>query len=70
MYYTPMFLILLGIVFLVLDIFFFLNDYRKVTLRQYKRKKIYVNWLALISSFALTGTGIIYLFLIYDQLKR
>ncbi|EOL46251.1 hypothetical protein UC3_01057 [Enterococcus phoeniculicola ATCC BAA-412] len=70
MYYTPMFLILLGIVFLVLDIFFFLNDYRKVTLRQYKRKKLYVNWLALISSFALTGTGIIYLFLIYDQLKR
>lgn len=70
MYYTPMFLILLGIVFLVLDIFFFLNDYRKVTLRQYKRKKLYVNWLALISSFALTGTGIIYLFLIYDQLKK
>lgn len=69
MYYTPMFLILFGIVFLVLNIFLFLNDYRKVTLRQYKRKKLYVNWLSLISSFALTGTGIIYLFLIYDQLK-
>lgn len=70
MYYTPMFLILFGIVFLVLNIFLFLNDYRKVTLRQYKRKKLYVNWLALISSFVLAGIGTIYLFLIYDQLKR
>lgn len=70
MYYAPLFLIVLGIIFIVLNIFFFLNDYRKVTLRQFKREKLYVNWLALISSFVLTGIGTIYLFLIYDQLKR
>lgn len=70
MYYIPLFLIVLGIIFIVLNIFFFLNDYRKVTQRQFKREKLYVNCLALISSFVLTGIGTIYLFLIYDQLKR
>lgn len=70
MYLIPILLIASGIVFLLLNIFYFLSDYKKVTLKQFKRKKLIVNWFALISSFTLTLLGVVYFFIIYGQLQK
>ncbi|MEY8446653.1 hypothetical protein [Enterococcus ratti] len=68
MYITPIFIIVSGILFLISAIYLFLDNYKKMIMRQINQSIIYINTIVLISSIVLIILGVVYFIVIKQQL--
>ena len=71
MYTSAIISMVVGIVFLILNILIFFNEYKySINVpNENKKGKFFINGIILLSSLGVIIISTIYLFMIYDQLK-
>lgn len=68
MYVPAICLLVIGIVFLILNLILFFKDYKDTIVYPKKRKKLYANGLVLLATIGLIVLATVYLFMINNQL--
>lgn len=65
---VAMLIILSGVTFLFLNIYLFLDNYKKLVTGYTNKKNVYINILVIVSSMILIALGIVYLIIMNQQL--
>ncbi|EOA3409432.1 hypothetical protein ACKO6X_001961 [Enterococcus hirae] len=68
MYIYPMVYMTLGIIFLIVSLYLFLKDYKKVVQQQMEKRLLFLNIFSLLCALGTMGMSIIYFFVINNQL--
>lgn len=68
MYTTSIILVVAGLLFTIINVFFLLKTY-KFYLLNHKNKKVFIpNVITLVAAFFMTTLGIVYYFILFNQL--